>query len=259
MIPSIIQNRRKQNKKSIRLWAVLLLAGLWQIAAVIIGQEILLASPAAVISRLWQLIFQREFWSSIGFTLIRMLTGFLIAVLLATGLAASAVRFNPIRELLDPIMAVMKATPVASITILILLWVPSKNLSLIMSVAMVVPIIYDNVKSGIEGTNHELLEMTRVFEIPLKRRIRFVYIPEILPYFRTAAKISIGLCWKAGVAAEVIGIPSGSIGEKLYQAKIYLDTASLFAWTVVIILLSVLFEKLFMMILDKAAERMKGK
>ena len=258
MIPSIIQNRRKQNKKSIRLWVVIFLIGLWQIAAMIIGQEILLASPAAVISRLWQLIFQREFWGSVGFTLIRMLAGFAIAVLLATGLAALAVRFRRVRELLDPVMAVMKATPVASITILILLWVPSKNLSLIMSVTMVLPVIYDNVKSGIEGTDRELLEMTRVFDIPFKRRIRFVYIPEVLPYFRTAAKISIGLCWKAGVAAEVIGIPSGSIGEKLYQAKIYLDTASLFAWTVVIILLSMAFEKLFLLALDRVVLRAVG-
>lgn len=251
MTHSITQIKRTlKQKKSFRLWAVIVLIALWQGLAMLIGQEILLVSPVTVFMRLWTLIPQGSFWQAIGFTLIRILAGFLCAMTAGILCAALAARFIRVAELLDPLMAVIKATPVASITILILLWVSSKNLSLILSVMMVLPIIYANVKSGIANTNGELLEMTRVFRIPLGRRLRYVYVPEVLPYFRSACKISIGLCWKAGIAAEVIGIPVGSIGEKLYQAKIYLETASVFAWTLVIILLSVLFEKLFLIFLD---------
>ena len=72
-----------------------------------------------------------------------------------------------------------------------------------------------------------------------------------MPYLLTGCRLGLGLCWKAGVAAEVIGVPTGSIGEKLYHAKIYLNTPDLFAWTIVIILISFLFEKLFLGLVRK--------
>lgn len=255
MIHSTSKGNKKQKKHSFRLWAILLLIALWQGLAMIIGQELLLASPVSVFLRLFTLAAEPDFWQAIGFTFFRISAGFLAALILGVLLAALCKRFTHLGELFDPLMAVMKSTPVASITIIILIWIPSRNLSLILSVIMVLPIIYTNVKIGIENVSFELLEMAEVFRIPFLRRLRFVYIPEIMPYFRSACKISIGMCWKAGIAAEVIGIPAGSIGEKLYKSKIYLETPSLFAWTLVIILLSVVFEKAFIFALDKITGR----
>lgn len=125
-------------------------------------------------------------------------------------------------------MAAVKAVPVASFIILILIWVPSRNLSIVISFLMVLPVIYTNVLNGIRSTDPKLLEMARVFRIPLFRRIRYIYLSQLLPFLRTGFSLSLGLCWKAGVAAEVIGIPKGSIGEKLYEAKVYLETPDLF-------------------------------
>lgn len=88
-------------------------------------------------------------------------------------------------------------------------------------------------------------------------RIRYIYVSQVLLFFRTGCSIGLGLCWKAGVAAEVIGIPDGSIGEKLYNAKVYLNTPDLFAWTVVIVLISLLFEKLFLAMVDGAVIRLE--
>ena len=70
--------------------------------------------------------------------------------------------------------------------------------------------------------------------------------------------VALGICWKSGVAAEVIGLPDGSIGDALYRAKITLSTGELFAWTFVIILLSAGFEKLFLALLDKVVARVLG-
>ena len=74
-----------------------------------------------------------------------------------------------------------------------------------------------------------------------------------MPFFHAACRISLGLCWKAGVAAEVIGMPRGSVGERLQQAKVYLDTPDLFAWTLVIVALSLTFEKLVLYLINRAA------
>jgi len=114
---------------------------------------------------------------------------------------------------------------------------------------MVLPIVYSNVYQGIIGADHKLLEMAKVFEIGGWKRIKAIYLPSVMPYFITAVSVGIGFCWKAGIAAEVIALSSGTIGKHLYEAKLYFMTNELFAWTVVIILVSVIFEKAIMYLL----------
>ena len=154
-------------------------------------------------------------------------------------------------------MAVVKASPVASFIILLLIWVPSHSLSVAISFMMALPIIYVNLFEGLYATDPAMLELADVFGVPTARRVRYLYLSQLLPYLRSACAVSIGLCWKSGIAAEVIGIPKGSIGERLYQAKIYLDTPDLFAWTVVIVLLSMLFGWLFLSALDALVRRVE--
>lgn len=241
-------------KGKIKIWAVLLWLMVWEVAARLIGQEILLVSPVIVLSRFMQLVVSASFWESIIFSFIRITGGFFCALIVGTLLAWAGSFFSWIKEMAAPIMAAVKATPMASFIILILLWVPSRNLSFAISFLIVLPVIYTNVLYGIENTDRELLEMAKVFRVSGGRRIRYIYVPEIMPHFRAACSVALGLCWKAGVAAEVIGIPSGSIGEKLYEAKIYLQTPDLFAWTLTIILISIGFEKIFLFFVDKVTE-----
>ena len=161
------------------------------------------------------------------------------------------------RKLLSPLISVLKAVPVASFTILALIWVSSKNLSVLVTILICVPIVYLNMLEGIDSLDSKLKEMSTVFGIPPMRRFVGIYLSQLLPYFRSAAGLAIGLCWKSGAAAEVIGIPDGSIGEKLYQAKIYLETADLFAWTAVIIFVSWLCEKAFMSVIKLIVKRVE--
>ena len=151
-----------------------------------------------------------------------------------------------------------KATPVASFIILALVWVSGRSLSILISFLMVLPVLYSAVRTGIESADVQLLEMAQVFHLPLARRVKAIWLPAILPAFRQGCSVALGICWKSGVAAEVIGLPDGSIGDALYRAKITLSTGELFAWTFVIILLSAGFEKLFLALLDKAVARVLG-
>ena len=118
--------------------------------------------------------------------------------------------------------------------------------------------LYSAVRTGIESADVQLLEMAQVFHLPLARRVKAIWLSAILPAFRQGCSVALGICWKSGVAAEVIGLPDGSIGDALYRAKITLSTGELFAWTFVIILLSAGFEKLFLALLDKAVVRVLG-
>ena len=238
---------RAKLKRIIRLWPVAAWLVIWHGLSVYIGQEIFLVSPVSVVVRLSQLALEAGFWQSISFSFLRICAGFLLATVTGALLAALAARFRWVEEFLAPVILFLKATPVASFIILVLIWVSSRNLSVLISFIIVLPVIYTNVLSGIKSADANLLEMAEVFEVPAYRRIIFIYVSQVMPFFRSACLVGLGLCWKAGIAAEVIGIPKGSIGEKLYMAKVYLATPDLLAWTLTIIIVSIAFEKLFML------------
>ena len=217
---------------------------IWQLAAWAIDARIILVGPLEVLARQAQLAATGEFWASVGVSLGRIAVGFASAVVLGVVLAALASRVRLVRELLAPVMGAMKAVPVASFVILVLLWVRSSELSVVISWVMALPIVYTNVLEGIEQTDPRLLEMAEVFGVRPLDRLRLIYVAQVLPYFRAAVSLALGLSWKAGIAAEVIGLPDFTIGEHLYDAKVYLDTPDLFAWTVAIVVVSVALDAL---------------
>lgn len=254
-----VKTGEKQNKRrpGVRLWAVAVWVIVWQLVAMALGQEILLVSPVSVLLRLGELVPHWDFWGAILFSFWRITLGFLLACVTGTVLAVLSSRFSPVRDLTAPLMSVVKSIPVASFIILVLIWVPSRNLSVVISFLMVTPIVYSNVLGGISSMDKKLTEMADVFRVPFLRRLRYLYLPQVAPFFRSACAVGLGLCWKAGIAAEVIGLPDGSIGERLYEAKVYLATPDLFSWTVVIILVSLVFEKCFLFLLDRLVHRLE--
>ena len=249
----------KTKKRRIQILAASVFwLGVWQAAAVAIGQEVFLVSPVQAIGTLVELLPQAEFWQRIGFSAGRILLGFGLGVLSSAVLAVAAEKWEWVDALLAPVMQLVKATPVASFIILALVWVSGRSLSILISFLMVLPVLYSAVRTGIESADVQLLEMAQVFRLSMAWRVKAIWLPAILPAFRQGCSVALGICWKSGVAAEVIGLPNGSIGDALYRAKITLSTGELFAWTFVIILLSAGFEKLFLLALDKAVGAVLG-
>ncbi len=211
----------------------------------IIDQNILLASPLSVLRRLISLVQEVDFLRSVAFSFMRIVSGFFCGLICGIVFAVLAGRFRFVDVLVQPFVTVMKTIPVASFIVVSLIWFGSEKLGIFISFVMVFPIIYTNVLGGIRNTDVELLEMARVYRIPHAKKLLYIYLPGTAPSLISGCSVALGLAWKSGIAAELIGIPDGSIGEKLYQAKLYLDTDDLFAWTVVIVALSIAFEKLF--------------
>ncbi len=215
----------------------------WQLLSAAIGQEILMVSPVSTFFTLIRLMGTPGFYLSLGNTFGRILAGFLLAVILGAGLGALSHFSRGFRALLTPPVAAIKATPIASFVILALIWISAKNLSVFISFLMAMPLVYESVLAGLDGADPKLLEMAEVFGIPGERRVRAIYAPAAAPYLLSACRSAMGICWKAGVAAEVIGQPANSIGDALYRAKLFLATDELFAWTVAVVLLSLALEK----------------
>lgn len=243
------------NKRYIyRILAVIFWLLLWELISVKLGQEILLPSPPAVVVTLAGLIIKIDFWQTILFSSLRIILGFVLALITGVILAIGAYNSRLIQELFAPILKTIQAMPVASFIILALVWINSKNLAVLTSFMMVMPLIYSNVLQGLKSSDEKLLQMAKVFRIGRMKKINAVYIPAVMPYFVSAVSVGVGLCWKAGIAAEVIGIPAGSIGERLYEAKLYVMTRDLFAWTFVIIIVSILFEKAVLLLLKPLSQ-----
>ena len=241
-----------------RMMAVGFWLAVWQVAAMAIGQEVFLVSPVQALRCLLRLLPQADFWHRVGFSAGRILLGFGLGVVCSAALAVAAEICPAAEVLIAPVLQLVKATPVASFIILALVWVRGSSLSVLISFLMVLPVLYGAVRTGIRAADPQLLEMAKVFRLPLGRRLRAVWLPAVLPAFRQGCSVALGICWKSGVAAEVIGLPNGSIGDALYRAKITLSTGELFAWTFVIILLSAAFEKLLLRALDAVSRALIG-
>jgi NitT/TauT family transport system permease protein len=232
--------------------------GVWQAAATALGHPILLVGPWDVAVRLVELVPTGAFWAAIGHTLLRIAVGFAAAALVGSLLAAASAAWAWVDALLAPVIAAIRATPVVSFIILVLIWANSSVLAAIVSFLMALPIMHATVLEGIRHRDVRLLEMVDVFDVPWARRVLAVDVPAVLPFFVAGCRTGIGLAWKSGIAAEVIGLPTGSIGEQLYQAKLFLATADLFAWTVVVVALSSLMERLVVWALERAQARLSG-
>lgn len=229
----------------------------WQLAAASLSSSLLLVSPLRVLERLCGLVREPQFYAAVGFSFVRIVAGFLLGLGCGTLLAVAASRWHLAEVLLWPYVTVIKTTPVASFIILCLIWLDSSSLPVFISFLMVLPIVYANMLEGIRQTDQKLLEMAKLFRVGAGRRLLYIYLPQLRPYLITACSVALGLSWKAGIATEVIGIPDGSIGERLYEAKVYLNSADLFAWTVVIIAVSIAFEKLFLWLLRAGYRRLE--
>ena len=181
-----------------------------------------------------------------------------LAVVTGVALGALSSRWRVARALVEPVMQLIRAMPVASFVILALLWVRSANLSVVVSFTHVLPVIYAGTLTGIADTDRQLLEMAKVYRLPLSKTLRVIWLPGVFPALSESCIAAMGMCWKSGVSAEVIGLPDWSVGDALYRAKITLATPEVFAWTLVIVVASALLSHLAARGLRAAKSRLCG-
>ena len=246
------------NKKLfLKIISVFLALVTWQIVSMAVNADFLLASPIDVATRLGQLTVEKNFLKTALFSFLRITSGFLLSFVTGIFFAVLAGRFHIAEVLLWPYVITIKTVSIASFIILCLLWLNFNVLTVFITFLISFPVIYSNVLQGIKNADKNLLEVASLYEVPFKRKLLYIFLPSIKPFIISACSVAIGMAWKAGVAAEVIGVIKGSIGGKLYDAKIYFQNADLLAWTVLIIILSVVSEKIVLMIIKNFFKRIE--
>lgn len=240
---------RQQRPKVNGLPALLFWTVVWFLAAKLMNNPLLLPGPIQVLRCLGNLMLSSAFWQTVAITIGRILLGIVSAVLLGCILAIATTSCRLLEVLIAPALTAMQATPVASFTILVLIWVSRDYVPVLICGMMVLPVVCSSVSTGIRVTDPQLLEMARVYRLSRIQILRRIYVPSVLPFFRTACLNSVGLGWKAGIAAEVLTVPKHSIGRMIADSKLYLMTEELFASTLVVIVLSLLLQKIMLRLL----------
>ena len=214
--------------------------------------SILLAGPADTVRALIRLIPQKDFWMSVGKTALRICAGLATGILSGVLLAFIANKKAVLKDFFAPAVAAIKSVPVASFVVLVLIWSGTELTSYIISTLVVFPIIYLSTLEGLASIDSKLIEMADVFRMRKGLRLRYIYLESLKPFLTGSISIAAGMSWKSGIAAEVISRPTASIGNGIYNSKIYLMTEDLFAWTIIAVLLSFLTERLIRFIMGRA-------
>lgn len=218
--------------------------GIWWIASVAVHQSLLIPSPLEVLTRLGALIVTGSFWRYTLVSLLRITLGVLLGITLGILAALLTARFSVIDAALAPAIRVIRATPVASFIILVLLWVQTGRVPLVISCLVVLPVIWESVSAGIRSADPLLLEFGRAYHLRRRDVLLHIYLPAVRSHLSSGVCTAIGMGWKSGVAAEVLCLPKAAIGTQVYYSKLYLETPDLFAWTIVVVLLSLTLERL---------------
>ena len=249
------QGRKNFCKKAaiIVFWLVV-----WEIADRIADNRLILAGPLRTLEALSEQVVQLDFWVICGASFGRITLGFLLSFVVGFLVALAACRVRLVRDFVDPIMSLLRTIPVVSFIIMLLIWVGNQALTVFLAFFIVLPIIYTNMVTGFESVDRQMLEMARVYGLSALAHV-FVRVPAGVHAVSDEQRQAVaGMSWKSGIMAEVLATPKPSIGKEMSTARTFLDTPDLFAWTVVVMVLSAVFEKLFMEVLKLANRPLGG-
>lgn len=228
---------------------------IWILVAGVINESLYFPNPIETLRALSLLIFEEKFIASVSYTVFRVFIGLLIANLagIVVGLLCG---FNQIiDEIIRPFMTFVRSTPVMSLIIIALIWFKSSHVPIFISFLMCFPIIWMNIVEGFKKIDQRLIEMANVYNVSNYKKIKDIFIPSLIPFYIAGFNTALGIAWKVTVAAEVLSHPRFSIGTQLHDAKVYLNTPELFAWTLVIVILSYFFEILITNFIKKSMQR----
>ena len=240
-------------KKTLKITFVILFwIGIWYLAVLIYslskGMDLtynpLFPYPHHVIIKLFDLLSRGSFYLSTISSLLRIVISTLVAIILGVISAIICSKFDFLHLFIKPLLSTIKSVPV-TVFVFILYLLIFDFTSMLITILMVFPIVFANVYEGIKNIDKDLLEVCQTYKIPIGKRIKSLYFPTVMPYFVSALTSSIGLAWKAGIAAEALCPPDNSMGLHISLAKQNIDNEELFAWALTLVVINLLFEFAF--------------
>jgi len=224
--------------------ALLFWLAAWTALYFAVGKDYIIPSPLQVAAAFWQLLISGEFWQALGITLLRVIAGLTLSFVLALISSFLAYHISFFRIILDGITNFFKAVPVMSIIMIVILWLTSGLVPVFVCFLMCFPVIYTNLMSGADSVPDKYIDEMRLYTGSNIQKYTRIILPMSRPHIKTALQLSGGLSWKTVIAAEVLSSPKVSMGVQLLLSKTYFEADKLFAWTIAIVIASVIFTRL---------------
>lgn len=228
-----------------KIFIIIFWIAIWEIISLLVNNPILMAGPYETVKAIINMFGKTGFYRSVWNSFFNITCGILMGIVLGTLLSSISVKYGLFEDLMDPFVKVLRSIPMVSFVVIVLLWCGNSRISMIISALVTFPIIYLSLLQGLKGIDAKMVEMASVFKMKPLNKIRYIYMPGLRASIESALMLSVGMGWRSGAAAEVIGQPVLTMGNGLYRSKIFLETDRLFAWTVIIILVAALSEKMF--------------
>lgn len=228
---------------------------IWQVVATVLNASVIIPKPLEVLTALIGLFETKNFYLNVGFTVLRAFESFVIIVITGSVFGILSGLSSKVEQILKPLVTMFKAIPVMSIILIAFLWLKTGQVPVFSAFLMGFPVMYVQTLEGMKRRDKELEQMCFVYKIEGKRKLVNVTIPAMMPYLITGAKQSLSMIWKVVVAAEVLTIPKFGVGRSLHISQIQIETAQVFAWTIIAILLTWIFDSIFNYILKKVLRR----
>ena len=230
---------------------------LWEAVSFFVDEPLLFPSLSKVSAAFLKLWTEAEFYVFSFNTCRKVFLGFFSAFFAGAFLGWLSFFNEWVKSLLRIPIMLMKSVPVAAYIIMLYMWLPSHKIPALIAFIAVFPVVYNNIYDSFFKRNQKLFEMADVFEVKGIKRLLYISFPEAFPFVKAAVRTGLSLSFKSAVAAEVITISANTVGASLYDAKIYFDMTALLSRTLALLLISFVFEKLFLLLLDKALERIE--
>ena len=240
------------------LLSVILYMAVWKLLSFLIGRAIILPSPEAVLEQILLLFLKGNVLRQILPTMARGLGGFMFSLFAGICCGLAAGRSDRFRWFLNPLIISIRSIPVLSLILLAIIWFKTELVPVFICFLVVFPIITGSVTTGVKQVDPELLEMASIYRKSNREKLTAIYLPSILPYVSSGISSGLGLTWKSVVAAEVLSMPSRGMGTAMQTAQMQLDTAILFAWTVLIVLLSAFFDGIVLFLEKRIIGEQRG-
>lgn len=215
---------------------------IWAITAKAINSQIIFPSLSSTFKALFNLLSQKEFYLSIGNSLSRVLLSFIISFAFALAFAILSSLLKNVGQVVSILTSIMRTIPTMSIILLALIWLSTLNAPMLVAILVIFPLQFEGILSAINNVDKRLIEMANIYNVPIKKQILKLYLPETAPGIFSTIKSTISLNVKLIIAAEVMAQTRDSMGLQMQQASMYLEMHVLFAWTIVAVILGLILE-----------------
>jgi len=223
---------------------ILLLIIVWKIVSTAAGSAQIVPSPRSTLLSVWKVFENPEYWNDIGFTIGRGLLGFAVSLFLGLLIGIPAGINRNFFYFINPLLVTIRSTPIVSIILLAIIWLGNEWVPVFIALLTMFPVICLNIIEGISSVDRNLIEMSRIYNIPAQRILSEVYLPSIAPFLTSGISNAMGFGWRAIIIGEVLSQPLKGIGSRMKESQYYLEVSEVIAWTLIAIIVSFIFESI---------------